>query len=59
MNRVMREKRDMTYLSWSKICNFSGAAGSFLKVYTVLGGKKIYYMLLCCLRSIIMFGGDT
>ena len=45
MNRVMREKQDMTYLSWSKIRNSSGTAGSFLKAYSVLGGKKIYYKL--------------
>ena len=31
MNRVMRDKQDMTYLSWSKIRNSSGTAGSFLK----------------------------
>ena len=45
MNRVMREKQDMTYLSWSKIRNSSGTAGSFLKAYSILGGKKIYYKL--------------
>ena len=45
MNRVMREKQDMTHLSWSKIRNSSGTAGSFLKAYSVLGGKKIYYKL--------------
>ena len=45
MNRVMREKQDMTHLSWSKIRNSSGTAGSFLKAYSVLSGKKIYYKL--------------
>ena len=45
MNRIIREKQDMTYLSWSKIRNSSGTAGSFLKAYSVLGGKKIYYKL--------------
>jgi len=45
MNRVIREKQDMKYLSWSKIRNFSGTAGSFLKAYSELGGKKTYYKL--------------
>lgn len=45
MNRIIREKQDMTYLSWSKIRNSSGTAGSFLKAYSELGGKKIYYKL--------------
>ena len=45
MNRVKRDKQDMTYLSWSKIRNSSGTAGSFLKAYSMLGGKKIYYKL--------------
>ena len=45
MNRVTKEKTDMTYLSWSKIRNSSGTAGSFLKAYSVLGGKKVYYKL--------------
>ena len=45
MNRVIREKQDMTHLSWSKIRNSSGTAGSFLKAYSMLGGKKTYYKL--------------
>ena len=45
MNRVIREKKDMKYLSWSKIRNSSGTAGSFLKAYSELGGKKTYYKL--------------
>ena len=39
MNRIIHEKQDMTHLSWSKIRNSSGTAGSFLKAYSVLGGK--------------------
>jgi len=35
----------MTYLSWSKIRNSSGTAGSFLKAYSELGGRKRYYKL--------------
>lgn len=45
MNRIIREKQDMTYLSWSKIRNSSGTAGSFLKAYSILGEKKTYYKL--------------
>ena len=45
MNRIIQEKQDMTYLSWSKIRNSSGTAGSFLKAYSMLGGKKTYYKL--------------
>ena len=45
MNRVIKGKQDLTYLSWSKIRNSSGTAGSFLKAYSELGGKKKYYKL--------------
>ena len=45
MQGIIRDKQDMTYLSWSKIRNSSGTAGSFLKAYSELGGKKIYYKL--------------
>lgn len=45
MNRIIRDKQDYTHLSWSKIRNSSGTAGSFLKAYSILGGKKIYYKL--------------
>lgn len=45
MNRILRDKQDMTHLSWSKIRNSSGTAGSFLKAYSMLGGKKTYYKL--------------
>ena len=45
MNRIVQEKQDMTHLSWSKIRNSSGTAGSFLKAYSMLGGKKTYYKL--------------
>lgn len=42
---LILEKQDLTYLSWSKIRNSSGTAGSFLKAYSELGGKKTYYKL--------------
>ena len=43
--QLIREKQDLTYLSWSKIRNSSGTAGSFLKAYSELGETKIYYKL--------------
>jgi hypothetical protein len=45
MSQIIKEKQDMTYLSWSKIRHSSGTAGSFLKSYSELGGKKTYYKL--------------
>lgn len=46
MNKqIIKEKQDLTYLSWSLIRNSSGTAGSFLKAYSELGGKKQYYKL--------------
>lgn len=43
--QVILEKQDLTYLSWTKIRNSSGTAGSFLKAYSDLGGEKVYYKL--------------
>lgn len=43
--QIIHELQDMTYLSWSKIRNSSGTAGSFLKSYSDLEGKKVYYKL--------------
>lgn len=45
MSQIIHERQDMTYLSWSKIRNSSGTAGSFLKAYSDLGGTKTYYKL--------------
>lgn len=45
MNRIIREKQNMTHLSWSRIRNSSGTAGSFLKSQSTLGGKNTYYKL--------------
>lgn len=42
---VIKEIQDLTYLSWEKIRNSSGTAGSFLKAYSDLGTEKIYYKL--------------
>lgn len=43
--QLVREKQDLTYLSWSIYRNSSGTAGSFLKSYSELGDKKLYYKL--------------
>lgn len=42
---IIAEKQDMTYLSWTKLRRSSGTAGSFLKAYYELGGKKMYCKL--------------
>ncbi len=44
-NQLILEKQDLTFLSWTKIRNSSGTAGSFLKAYSELGGTKVYYKL--------------
>ncbi len=43
--QLIKEKQDLTHLSWSVYRDSSGAAGSFLKAYSKLGGKKVYYKL--------------
>ena len=43
--QMVKEKQDLTYLSWSVYLNSSGTAGTFLKAYSELGGKKTYYKL--------------
>ncbi len=43
--QVILDKQDLTWLSWSKIRNSSGTAGSFLKAYSDLDGNKTYYKL--------------
>lgn len=45
MARILRELQDMTYLSWAKVRNSSGTAGSFLKAYEDTPDGKIYYKL--------------
>ncbi len=44
-DQVVLDKQDLTYLAWTKIRNSSGTAGSFLKAFSDLEGKKIYYNL--------------
>lgn len=43
--QIIREKQDMRYLKWSRIRQSSGTAGSFLKSYEVINGRKRYYKL--------------
>lgn len=43
--QLIKEKQDMTYLSWSFYRASPGTVGSFLKAYSELGGKKVYYKL--------------
>lgn len=43
--KIIHEKQNLTYLSWSKIRHSSGTAGSFLKATSTLGGAKAYYKL--------------
>ncbi|MDO5114597.1 MAG: hypothetical protein Q4D58_00730 [Synergistaceae bacterium] len=43
--QIIHDRQDLTWLSWSKIRNSSGTAGSFLKAYSDLGGEKTYYKL--------------
>ena len=38
--QLMKEKQDLTYLSWSTNRNSLGIGGSFLKAYSELGGTK-------------------
>ena len=45
MMQMEKGKQDLTYLSWSVYRNSSGTAGSFLKAYSELGGRKTYYKL--------------
>lgn len=42
---VINDKQDLTWLIWSKTRNSSGTAGSFLKSYSDLDNKKVYYKL--------------
>ena len=45
MSQIVIEKQDLTWLSWSKLRNSSGTAGSFMKAYSELDGIKTYYKL--------------
>ena len=45
MGNIIHELQNMTYLNWSQIRNSSGTAGSFLKAYSEIGGRKMYYKI--------------
>ena len=45
MEQIIHELQDMTYLSWAKVRNSSGTAGSFLKACEEGPDGKIYYKL--------------
>ena len=45
MPQIIRDVRDLTYLSWSKMRNSSGTAGSLLKSQEPAAQGKIYYKL--------------
>ena len=45
MDQIVYGPVDLTYLSWSKIRNSSGTAGSFLKSQETTPEGKIYYKL--------------
>ena len=45
MGNIIHEFQNMTYLNWSQIRNSSGTAGSFLKAYSEIGGRKMYYKI--------------
>lgn len=45
MEQIISEKQDLTWLSWSKIRNSSGTAGSFMKACFEQDGVKTYFKL--------------
>ena len=45
MAQVIKDKQDMTHLSWTHIRSSSGTAGSFLKATDDLREPKVYYKL--------------
>ncbi|MBO5542820.1 MAG: hypothetical protein J5936_05205 [Acholeplasmatales bacterium] len=42
---MLNEIVDLRHLSWAKVRQSSGTAGSFLKSYSFSNGKKVYYKL--------------
>jgi len=45
MGNIHRDEMDLTYLEWTKTRHSSGTAGSFLKAYEKINGRKTYYKL--------------
>ena len=44
-NDFISFRQDLRYLQWDRAREASGTAGSFLKSYEIVNGKKIYYKL--------------
>ena len=44
---LIRDLLDLRYLEWSRIRHSSGTAGSYLKAYDIIDGRKTYYKLSC------------
>ncbi len=42
---IIKELKDLKYLSWDKVRQSSGTAGSYLKSFSYSNGKKVYYKL--------------
>ena len=42
---IIKELTNLTNLNWSKTRQSSGTAGSYLKSYSFINGKKVYYKL--------------
>ena len=43
--QIVTELQDMRHLEWSRIRKSSGSAGSYLKAYELVDGRKVYYKL--------------
>lgn len=43
--KIINELQDLRYLSWTQRRTSSGTTGTFLKAYSYLDNKKIYYKL--------------
>ncbi len=45
MKDLYTEIKDFRYLNWTRIRSSSGTAGSYLKAYETINGRKMYYKL--------------
>ena len=45
MTDLYSELKDFRYLDWTRIRSSSGTAGSYLKAYEIIQGRKMYYKL--------------
>ena len=43
--QIIKDRQALTYLSWTRIRNSSGTAGSFFKAYSEISDHRIYYKL--------------